>query len=50
MLIINPFLCSSFNPCFHGSTTVSRIFKKMTGYKPGFQSLFSWKYNCEENK
>ncbi|QTA80733.1 Uncharacterized protein dnl_30460 [Desulfonema limicola] len=36
-----------FNPCFHGSTTV-RYSGLLRKNRPGrFQSLFSWKYNCE---
>ncbi|QTA80731.1 Uncharacterized protein dnl_30440 [Desulfonema limicola] len=38
-----------FNPCFHGSTTVrwAEFCREEIDIK--FQSLFSWKYNCEQS-
>ncbi|QTA80725.1 Uncharacterized protein dnl_30380 [Desulfonema limicola] len=37
----------SFNPCFHGSTTVRDDENIAIDAAVEFQSLFSWKYNCE---
>ncbi|QTA80727.1 Uncharacterized protein dnl_30400 [Desulfonema limicola] len=38
---------AGFNPCFHGSTTVRYSKTFVIAPPSGFQSLFSWKYNCE---
>ncbi|QTA80729.1 Uncharacterized protein dnl_30420 [Desulfonema limicola] len=43
-------LLPGFNPCFHGSTTVSFQVRQPAAFCFWFQSLFSWKYNCEQQQ